>query len=51
MPRQDWQRAALRRQHVHASVSYQSCQQDISNINEAILMQIGTSGPHGKGMK
>jgi len=37
------------RSFVRPSVCYQSCEHDISKTDEPILLQIGTSGPLGKG--
>jgi len=36
---------------VHSFVCQQTCEQDILNRNDPILMQIGTSGLRGKGVK
>jgi len=48
--RPDWQAKVLTSHPAHLSVRYQTCE-DILKTNELILLQIGTSGRQGKGMK
>jgi len=36
---------------VRSFICYQNCEHDILKTNEPILMQIGTSGPRGEGVK
>jgi len=43
----DWQMEVLR--SLCLFVCHQTCERDILKVNKSILMQIGTSGPHGNG--